>query len=166
MSKQNPIVHLRVYRPFGQSKGISYDENRKVQNENILVKLNHGVLEWNNYLKHIHANGFVKAIVEKVMKGDKEIDKKAYQDEVDKAFKPVEAPLTADQKRIADLEAKLEKLTNGSNDQSGGKGSKDGSDDGNDDLKDLKVKYEEVFGKKPFNGWDTDTIKKKIEEKQ
>lgn len=155
MSKQK-IVHLRVYRRFGQSKGVVFDENRTVQNENILVKLVHGALEWANYLKYLHQNEFIKAKVEKVLQGDKEIDVKDFQAEVDRAFTPAEVPMTADQKRIAALEAQIAELS----------GKKKGKSNDDDDLKDLKVKYEEVFGKKPFNGWDADTIKSKIEEEE
>lgn len=34
-----------------------------------------------------------------------------------------------------------------------------------EDVSELKAKYEEVFGKKPFGGWDAKKIKEKLDEK-
>lgn len=33
-----------------------------------------------------------------------------------------------------------------------------------DELADLRAEYHEVVGKKPFNGWDADTLRAKIVE--
>ena len=71
MSKYKPVVHLRVYRGNGKNDKLSYDEDGKVENENILVKLVHASLEWVNYLKNLRALGFVRPTVEKVYLGNK-----------------------------------------------------------------------------------------------
>lgn len=166
MSKTKPIVHLRVYRSDGRGKGISYDENRKVINENILVKLTHNTLEWANYLKHIKVGGFIKAVVEKVMDGSPEITSKI-QKEVDAAMADVEVALTPEQKRIADLEAKLEAFTNGSSNNDAKDSNKSTNDDNQgDELTKARDEYEGLYGKKVFYGWNLDEVKAKIAEKK
>lgn len=37
-------------------------------------------------------------------------------------------------------------------------------DDGPDDIADLRVAYQERFGKRPFMGWDADALRAKIAE--
>ncbi len=34
------------------------------------------------------------------------------------------------------------------------------------DLADLRAEYQDVFGKKPFMGWDADTLRAKIDAKK
>ncbi len=152
MSKEKPIVHLRVYLASGNGNTVSYDANKKVLNENILVKLVHDTLEWYNYLKHLKVNGFVKCTVENVLQNKKKIDSAKFQKEVDKAFEPIKHELTPEQKKIAELEAKIEELAKGQ-----------GSDD---KLTKARAEYQEVVGKQAFHGWDIETIKAKIQEEK
>jgi hypothetical protein len=39
-------------------------------------------------------------------------------------------------------------------------------DDGDDEMTTLRAEYLTVMGKRPFNGWDADTLKQKIAEKR
>lgn len=113
---KKPIVHLRVYKGIGGNSNILKDGNGKIQNENHLVKEIYNTLEWSNYLKNIRVHGFVKVDVEKVIENGEEISTEAIQKEVDSAMNPVaDVPQTPDQKRIAELEAKIDALANGGN---------------------------------------------------
>lgn len=116
---KKPIVHLRVYKNDGTGS-VSYNADKTIKNENILVKLQHLSLEWNNYLKNLKYLGFVKVEVERVVpegvkaKENEHKDKskfKAIIDEVNKAFKGKEKELTPEQKKIAELEAKIDALS-------------------------------------------------------
>ena len=40
------------------------------------------------------------------------------------------------------------------------------AEDGPPDINALRDLYEQVMGKKPFNGWDADTLNEKIAQKQ
>lgn len=112
MSK--PVVHLRVYRSKNGSREISYNADGSIQNENSLVKEIYNTLEWKNYLRHIGVHGFIKVVVEKVMLNGESQPTEAIQKEVDEAMNPTaNVPLTPEQKRIAELEAKLDALVNG-----------------------------------------------------
>lgn len=109
-----PVVHLRVYRSKNGSNQISYDANGNVQNESQSVKEIHNTLQWTNYLRHIGVHGFIKVDVEKVIQDGKELPTEAIQKEVNEALSPsANVPQTPEQKRIAELEAKLEALING-----------------------------------------------------
>lgn len=33
-----------------------------------------------------------------------------------------------------------------------------------EDLTDLRAQYQEIFGKKPYHGWDADELRKRIDE--
>jgi len=160
MSKQKTTVHLRVYKGNGRNEELSYDSSGKVQNENILVKLSHNSLEWSNFIKNVKLLGYVKPTVEAFLVDDEEDKSKidAIQKEVDNANKVQEVELTPEQKRIAELEAKLDALVGGKKDK------KQPKDTKNDDLEAVRAEYEEVVGKKPFHGWDEATLKAKIEE--
>jgi hypothetical protein len=141
MSNQtNPIVHLRIYK----GGKMTYDENQVIQNPNQLVKLKYGTLEWANFLKNLPTMGFTSAKVEKVL------DEKTLEDiatpkhiteEVANVYKTPAIPMTADQKRIADLEAKIEALTNQAKPK------------GIDLLGELKKEWESMTDAKPGKDW-------------
>lgn len=130
MAITKQIVHLRVYKSSGFGNQISKGEDGKIQNENYPVKVIHNTVEWANYLKYIGIHGFVKVEVEKVMQpikdGYEEVKEfDAIKKEVENALNPkAKTELTPEQKRIAELEAKLEALIS-----SGKKESKTDSDD-------------------------------------
>ena len=109
-NKKKPIVHLRVYK----GTQVLYDAQGNIQTPNQIVKLTHDTIEWKNFVKTIPTSGYGLAKVEKMLDGDtlEEIEiSKEIAKEVDNIFKVPEKELTADQKRIADLEAKIEALT-------------------------------------------------------
>lgn len=164
------VVHLRVYMSNGRDKEVSYNASGKPQNETILVKLTHDTLEWANYLKHLLVHGFVKVEVEKAIDGDIESIKA----EVDEAMNPIkEVVLSPEQKKIADLEAKLDALVNQEPKQEARKATKDEEDLHNEmldaskeeTLEEVKAHYQKVMGKKPHYKWDIATMKEKIKNK-
>ncbi|MEN8122211.1 MAG: hypothetical protein ABFS35_17830 [Bacteroidota bacterium] len=164
------VVHLRVYRNNGRDNQISYNADGSVQNENILVKLTYNTLEWTNYLKHLLVNGFVKVKVEKVIG---EADVKAIEKEVEKAMHPkVEVVLSPEQKKIADLEAKLDSLM-GKSDKSEKKVTvfeveenpiEDIEVDAEkvETIEEIRKQYKEKLGKRAFPGWSIEELKEKM----
>jgi len=159
------IVHLRVYKSNGRDSEISYSADGSVQNENILVKLRHDTLEWSNYLKHLVVNGFVKVEVEKVIDGNIDSIKK----EVNDAMFPIkEVVLSPEQKKIADLEAKLDALMGKDvkveektidvvyEDVSADVATKE------ETLKEARERYKKVVGKRAFPGWSIDQLNEKM----
>jgi hypothetical protein len=141
MSNQTkPIVHLRIYK----GGKMMYDENGVVQNPNQLVKLKYGTLEWSNFLKNLPSMGFTSAKVEKVL-DEKTLDEipasNLMLEEVANVYKAPAKELTADQKRIADLEAKLESLTNQTKPK------------GIDLLGELKKEWASLTSTKPGKDW-------------
>lgn len=105
-----PFVKLRIYK--GKEK--LTNSKQVVVNENQLVTLQWNTLEWANYFKFISSAGFGMIEVEKCFdeKGESEIDTpEEITNFVANVFKTPEKELTPDQKRIADLEAKIDALT-------------------------------------------------------
>lgn len=149
---KKPIVHLRVYKGLQ----LFYDANGKVMNPNQIVKLTHDTIEWKNFIKNLSGLGFNSVKVEKVLSGDTlekiEISKEIIK-EVEGVFKPKEKELSPDQKRIADLEAKIEALTK-----------KDVAKVGINLLEELKAEYETLSGKKAHHLATEATLAEKIQE--
>jgi DNA-binding transcriptional MerR regulator len=148
---KKPIVHLRVYKGLQ----LFYDANGKVMNPNQLVKLTHDTIEWKNFLKNVQSLGFNSIKVEKMLNGTtlEEIEiQKEIEVEVADVFKKKEVELTADQKRIADLEARIEAL------------SKKEKPEGINLLGELKEEYEKLSGKKAHHLWKEDKLVELIEE--
>lgn len=46
-----------------------------------------------------------------------------------------------------------------------GDGKKGGSKPAKDEIAALRTEYQELFGKRPFNGWDAAELQKRIDEK-
>lgn len=173
---KKPVISLRVYR----GKQMSYDVQGKVQNENQLVKLIHDTIEWKNFMKNLIANGYLKVDVESVkvveVKEGKEIisgydNEILIKKEVEEVFKAqTTVPMSSAEKRIAELEAKIEKLL-ASNEQKGTttveqkvKAEKKPKAD-KKVMENLRIDYAELNdGKKAFPGWDEITLREKIEE--
>jgi hypothetical protein len=171
--EKKPTVSLRVYR----GKKMFFDENGNPQNENQSVKLTYDTPEWKSYLKNLAINGYCKATVEavKIYKWEKQEngelketvvkldDIDDIKKEVDNAWKvDTDAKLTPEQIKIAELEAKLEALLNGTKAvkkevptvvETVLKGEET-----------LREKYERIIGKKPFAGWKDDVLELKINE--
>lgn len=148
---KKPIVHLRVYKGLQ----LFYDANGKVMNPNQVVKLTHDTIEWKNFIKNLPGLGFNSIKVEKMLSGDdfKEIEiSKEIVEEVENIFKKKETELTPDQKRIADLEAKIEALT------------KKEKPEGINILEELRAEYEKLSGTKADSRWKENKLAEFIEE--
>jgi len=173
---KKPVVKLRIFK----GSKMSYDANGNVQNENHLVTLVHNTVEWRNYLKMLIANQFLDVKAEKVMYCDKEKNSEGFfedkisevdqdlvchiNEEIKKALSAPEKHLSPNEKRIAELEAKLDALINGKSEKKTEKKVEKTKKD--DNLDALRSEYETLYGKKPFAGWKADKLKEKIAEKQ
>lgn len=180
---KKPTVRLRVY----SGTKMSYDVNGKVQNENQKVTFTHDTVQWKNYLNNLKANGFCKVDVEAAFYNELTKDEGGYfvdnptpcesevveaiKKEVERAFEDKAVELTPEQKKIAELEMAIKALQNGSAKMKETKADKQVEDkepkvetSANDDRSTLVEEYTKVVGKRPFNGWDNDTIKAKLEE--
>lgn len=184
MAKKS-VVHLRVYK----GAKMSYDEKGKAQNENQIVKIQYGSFEWNNFMKMAAKNGYCKIEVEKAIEVEGAFENEKVSElsdtskikaEVLEAVNPKkETELTADQKRIKELEDKLDLLLNGKKSdvkedvkelKEEIKDLKDGSDDDKEESKDeiypvkLREDYEELMGKKPHHKASDETLIEQMEE--
>ena len=163
---KKPIIKLRCYR----GSELNYTAEGKVKNENNLVSLAHGSKNWVIFMKNLSLNGFCKVEVEKAFndlgesKYEEIKDLEIYKEEVSKSFKSEkEVALTPDQKRIAELEAKLEAFMSGNTDKKEVKTEKvETKTESN--IDDVKKEYEKIVGKKPFYNWDKATLLEKIAE--
>jgi len=167
---KKPVVTLRVYR----GKQMSYDAQGNVQNENQLIKLPHDTVEWTNFMKNITSNGYLKVDVVNYQffeKGEwKDSNKAMVEKELEiNMTKQTEVALTEDQKRIAELEAKLEKLlARDSNKVSVNKTKRkiEFEEKPKEDKKErenLRIEYAELNGgKKAFPAWGADKLREKI----
>lgn len=157
---KNLIVQLRVYR--GQ---VNHDANGKVTSENQLMKLQYGIREWALFLKNISQMGWTKVDVVKCLDGNKKsLVKGVYQlEEIDIpkeviesiqiAMKASEKPMTADEKRIKDLEEQVASLVAAGKPAKKAelkKPAKDNTPNVNEELEAARDRYMEVFkGIKP-----------------
>lgn len=183
---KKPIVRLRVYK--GQK--MSFDETGKPQNENQKVTLTHDTVQWTNFMKNMRANGYARVDVENVeyiesVKGSDgffkdEVSKvdaetiDSIKAEVKNSFEVKVAELTPEQKKIQELEAKINALASGSAKVKEEKPKKDVKDievnaetvnaEKKEDISDLRAEYEKKFKKRPFNGWDADKLREKLAE--
>lgn len=116
------VVHLRMYKRRSGQIDVSFDRNGKAQNENHLMKLRYGLLEWSNFIKRAKAMGMVEIEVETVLVPSPS-DKSGYKQHKGKEVElikeqvkqathgaEVEIELSPDQKEIAELKSQVEKL--------------------------------------------------------
>lgn len=189
------VLTLRLYR--GKE---TYDKKGNPTSENQLYKIPHGTAEWDQFKRNVGLTFTKVELVEVNKQIAKRVevetlsDKKAYnteysyekiaitpelQKEVDSILGTPEIELTADQKRIAELEAKLEILMDAKKEGSelpsdpitkedldGSK--KEESTDGvdADQLEAVRKLYHETFGEKPHHKTTIETMIAKIEEFQ
>lgn len=161
-SQTKPIIHLRITvgKPL-------FDESGKITNENHVVKIPHDTERWSNYLSQLPNMGLGKVEVEKVT----QFNGQSYEDKPDliesvskeliKSMTPKSAELTPDQKRIAELEAKLEALLSMNS-----KTLKESENDADldEELEALRIQYTELTGEIGKKNWKAETIKQKIAE--
>jgi len=176
---QQKIIHLRIYKAKAGFAGIAKSETGKVLNENQLVKMKTNTLEWDNWLKHLLSDGIIKIdCVGYFLKMNEDDSGFIYEDvdeamrnEIDNALhKKVDVKLTSEQKRIQELEKKIDAL------MSNGKAKKPVKevekpvkipvkDIESNGLDEAKAEYKKVFGKKAHHSWSIEKIKEKIENK-
>lgn len=114
---EGTIVKLRTFKLEGTRPGVHLDESGNILNDNQLVTLPYGRIEWFNYLKNIKVFRFTKVVVEKMFvpnkkeTGYKEAEKKFYipvQQEVDDALtKKPETLQTPEQIELAAMRDEL-----------------------------------------------------------
>lgn len=178
------LVKLRVYK--GKE---SYDKQGNLISDSQTVKLFHGTLEWNNFKKNakvIYTNAVVEGLFnEKVtiktetIKG-KEVENQEFEyiskeipqelkDEVRYMFEN-EVILSPEERRIQELEAKLDALMNGSKSKKETKKAesktetKEPNTEVDEELEVLRDEYKEVVGKKPSHLMKAETLRNKINE--
>lgn len=170
MSKTT-IVHLRVIK----GNKVSYDVNGDIQNENQIVKLQHGVLEWVNYMKNLHRNGFCEVHAEKVVelgeKGekDKEVDVKAIEAEVQAIMRPISKAKISVEDELAELKVAMQKLQEGNVKtdtvvDATPVDKVDSTPDINEELEIARKKVHEITGKKPHHMTQLKTLNDIIED--
>jgi len=185
--EKKPVVKLRVFR----GKELNYDASGNVKNENQIVSLEHGTKQWVLFMKNLPLNGYCKVQVEKAFKTtetaskdkdgkdvltktyDEIKDVSVFEKEVSNSFNVVAmTKKTPEQTRIEALEAKLEAMSNEKPKKVEVKETKETKEvkeekpAPKEDGGDIKDEYMEVFGKKPFHGWDDETLKEKIAEEK
>lgn len=153
------VVWLRIY----QGREILKKENGEISNENQLVKLVHGTLEWKNYLKGLKNSPLCKVEVYKVFEtikgGYKELkDFKDIKEELLLSLQKDEKELTKEQKEIKELKEQMAKILDKSI-----KGGKDNVEETHD-LEDLRKKYKEKFGKKAHHMFKAERIIKLLKD--
>jgi hypothetical protein len=173
------ILTLRLYR--GKE---NYDKKGNLTSENQLYKIPHGTPEWDQFKRNVGLTFTKIELIEVNKQTAKRVevetlsDKKAYnteysyekiaitpelQKEVDSILGTPEIELTPDQKRIAELEAKLELLI---------EGKKDGPETPTDlkpeltaeQIESIKDEYTSLFGAKPHHKKGIEAIIAEIEE--
>ncbi|GEJ46019.1 hypothetical protein [Chryseobacterium sp. ON_d1] len=113
-------LKLRLY--YGKQM---YDSKGNVVTRNECVSIQYDTLEYMNFMKHLNANGVSSVKVEKAYNLDETTDKESvqslnrykeiedvseYENDIKKYLEVPEKELTPEQKRIKDLEEKLESL--------------------------------------------------------
>jgi len=176
---KKPVVKLRVYR----GRKLSYNQDGSVQNENQIISVEHGTKQWSLTLSNLPISGYCKIEIEKVLKiietdiknekgkieqiiSYEEIkDINSYEEEIKDALNPKKNIVkTADQLRIEKLEAQLQDFMNKGNKEDSKKEiNKKGDSESKSNLKD---EYQELYGKKAFNGWDEEKLIQMIKEKK
>ena len=149
------VVWLRTFKGMEVLKR----EDGSFKNENQIVKLTHDTLDWANFMKHLPANPFCRVDVEKVLDfingkwEEIEIPKEII-NEVKKAHVgSKEVKLTPQEQKIADLEAKLEKLLSKEEEP---------MNENVDELADLQAQYEAKFNKKPHHKMGIKKLKEEL----
>jgi hypothetical protein len=165
MAGKKPIIKLRVYR----GEELNYNADGTIKNENQLVSLTHNSRNWVLFMKNLRNNGYCKVEVEKAFSdlGNSQYEEikdiSAYNEEVQDAFSKLkQVNLTPEQKRIAELEAKLEAFMKASKPTQ----EKIVEKQLEKSIEDIRVEYEEVVGKKPHHMAKAETLIKEIQEKK
>lgn len=178
MNRTKLAVHLLVF--YGK---VLYDEKQKLISKSAPVQLIYGSNEWDRFFDNRVLNGISKATVEKAFDLEKpnkdipvesleryeELNEKEIvllQDEVNSYFKAPEAELTPDQKKIKELEEKLEQIMAGGTKVEQVVTTKVPETPVDiEALNTAKEQYEKLFGKKGGPLWTVEQYNSKIDEK-
>lgn len=169
---KKPIVSIRIYR--GQK--LYYNEHQEIENENQLITYTYNTLSWRLFLKHIGKHGYAAVKVEEVyyseIKLGKEVVDKSVpidivnsvKNEVEKAFNiSEESLLTPEQKKIKELEEKINKLLKNSN-RTQELNDSDIKPEEKEEMKSLRSEYYDLAEKRCSPKWDKQTLEQKIKE--
>ena len=143
-NNKKPIVHLRIFK----GREMLYDALGNLKTPSQTVKLTYNTVEWKNFVSNLVASGYAMAKVDKVFQETSNGEYKEIEasteilKEIENIFKAPEKELTDDQKKIAELEAKVELLSKGN------KATK-----GIDLLADLKKEYASMTDAIPNPDW-------------
>ncbi|MCT4085453.1 hypothetical protein HZP35_17515 [Elizabethkingia anophelis] len=178
MNRTKLAVHLLVF--YGK---VLYDEKQKLISKSAPVQLIYGSNEWDRFFDNRVLNGISKATVEKAFDLEKpnkdipvesleryeELNEKEIvllQDEVNSYFKAPEAELTPDQKKIKELEEKLDQIMAGGTKVEQVVTTKVPETPVDiEALNTAKEQYEKLFGKKGGPLWTVEQYNAKIDEK-
>lgn len=162
--KEILIVTLRCYRSQGGLSGVVFNADSEIVNESQKMKLNHGTIEWDNFIKGSRTLGFVKYEVEKVvssMNRDYSDKTSEFKEEIEKEVNIAftggkEVVLTPEQKQIKELQEQVKSLVEGKSSS---------KQDIEPELKEARERYHKEFGKKGHHSWTVTQIDEKIREK-
>jgi len=178
--RNKPVLKLRLYR----GTEVNYDRDGVVKNENNLCSLEYGTKQWDIFMSNLAIAGYCQVDVEKGFLPDgngnyNEInDLSQYEKEVHEHFAPRSEEVLENSELTA-LRAELDSLKA----LIAGKGllpeEKEEEEEVVEDKREmykgqpldqalhlLRIEYEEVYGKKPFNGWGAEKLEDKINEKK
>ena len=174
---KNVIVTLRVVR----GKKITFNEDGTIANDNQPVKIKYDTVEWTNFMKYLHVNGYGRVTVEKAVQmlddgGVQDIDFAEISKEVEKAFYGEEPELTPEQK-IAEMQKQIDALKGKEEDVKEEPKvvkediipSKEESPEivgEPEEEKSLKDQYIELYGKRPHYKWSDEVLIEKIAAKK
>lgn len=154
----------------------TYNAKGDITSKHESVTITQGSSEWDNFMKHLKANGITEIKVtkaydlNKVNKDEPTDSEKRYEEvkdiesiqaEVDKYFTAPEIALTPEQKELKELREMVEALKGGNNSTAINKVV---STENSDALKTARADYEKVVGKKAGVQWDVAQINSKKEE--
>jgi hypothetical protein len=115
VQKGRITVEFKVYKTNATGK-VSYDENGKVLSESQKLTLTYGDLQFTKHLSNLPKQGWGKIEVVALHQNGKALEDaellETVKKEITNFYKQPEKVLSADEQRIADLEAKLEALQN------------------------------------------------------
>lgn len=172
MAGKKPIVKIRVYRGVE----LNYDANGNAKNENYIISMEYGSKIWELFKRNLKLNGYCKAELDSVWNEESEgiydevKDVTSYKKEVEDAFdSKVKVELTADQKRIAELEAKLEAFMSSNKEVDIKRDTvinitKEDVFTGEESIDAIRKEYEKVLGEKPHHMAKAETLLAKIAE--
>ena len=164
--EKNPKVKQIVILKVFKGEKISFNEDRSIQNDSQLIKTEHGTNEWKCLMMTLLASGYCRVEVLRVNNLDVDFseveNKTTYKKEVESFLNPLEkVELTPDQKRIEELESKLEAF------MAGNKVVENVDEDEEEKeqrLKVLKLEYFQLFGKEPHHNKKEERLIEEIDE--